>query len=98
MFHHIIFYRVKENKEENIQKLKERLLAMPKEISVIKKISVGVNIVHSQRSVDVCLHVEFDNMDDLKTYLEHPFHVKVAEYIGTIKDESYSADFYDEVE
>ncbi|MDD2371246.1 MAG: Dabb family protein [Firmicutes bacterium] len=97
MFHHIIFYRVKENKKENMQELKKRLLAMPGEISVIKKITVGFNVIHSKRSVDVCLHVVFEKMDDLQIYLDHPFHVKVAEYIGTIKDESYSADFYDEV-
>ncbi len=96
MLHHIIFYKLKEPKEDNKLELQRRLLEMPTEICQIKNISVGFDVVHSERSVDVCLHVEFDNMEDLKIYLYHPFHVKVAEYIGTIKEVSYSADYYDE--
>ncbi len=96
MFNHVVFFKLKEPLESNKVELKRRLLEMPREISQIKEIKIGFNVIHSERSVDVCLHVVFNNREDLNIYIEHPFHIKVAEYIGTIKEASYSADYYDE--
>lgn len=95
MFHHIVFYKIKEPKEEIKQEMKRRFLEMPSVISQIKELRVGFDVLATERSCDVSLYVTFDSKEDFFTYKDHPFHVKVAEYIGTIKEASYSVDYTD---
>ena len=93
MFTHIVFYKIKESKEDIKQEMKRRFLEMPSFINEIKEINVGFDELSTERSCDVCLIVKFACKDDLYVYLKHPFHVQVASYIGEIKEASYSVDF-----
>ena len=92
MFIHVVFYRV-EAPEVNVPEMKKRLLALPEKIDVIKKMRFGKDELKSPRSVDACLYVEFDSKEDYLKYKDNPDHLKVAAFIGSIKKESYSADF-----
>ena len=92
MFTHIVFYRV-ENPEENLPKMKELLCSLPAKIDVIRSLKFGIDELKTPRSVDGCLYVEFNSEADYHYYKDHPEHLKVAEFIGKIKKEAYSADF-----
>ena len=92
MFIHVVFYRV-EDPDKNVPEMKKRLLSLPAKIGVIKKMRFGRDEIKSPRSVDACLYVEFDSKADYLTYKDHPDHLAVAAFIGSIKKESYSADY-----
>jgi hypothetical protein len=92
MFIHVVMYRVKDP-EVNVPKMKELLCALPAKIDLIKKLRFGKDEIGSARSVDACLYTEFESKEDMLAYRDHPEHVKVADFIATIKLESYSADF-----
>lgn len=91
MIRHLVFFKLSEevegnSKVENIQIIKERLEALKEVIPVIRKIEVFSN--HPQASAenyDIVLDSEFDSLEDLKSYAEHPEHLKVGEFIAKVR-------------
>ncbi|MEA4917611.1 Dabb family protein [Proteiniphilum sp.] len=91
MIKHLVFFKLAEEAEgnakaENILLVKEKLEALKELIPVIKKIEVFPN--HPQASVenyDILLDSEFDSLEDLKTYVVHPEHLKVGEFITKVR-------------
>ncbi len=89
MIKHIVMWRLKEEAEgatkaENIQKMKEMLLALPGVISEIIRLEVGINSLASPAAYDVVLYSEFANFDGLNAYQIHPEHEKCKDFIGKI--------------
>ena len=87
MVKHIVMFKLKEtlSKEEKMvvmNDFKTAIEALPAEISVIRKVFVGLNINESE-AWDICLESEFDTLDDVKAYAVHPAHVAAA---GILKD------------
>lgn len=91
MIKHLVFFKLAEDAEgntkaENILIIKEKLEALKSVIPVIKKIEVSPNLLlASSENYDIVLDSEFDSLEDLKIYAEHPAHLKVAEFIGKVK-------------
>jgi hypothetical protein len=73
--------------------MKELLLGLDGKIPFLKFIEVGTDIVHSERSYDVGLYTKFDSLKDMEAYQVHPEHVKVLEYIKTVKESSVAIDY-----
>jgi hypothetical protein len=46
--------------------------------------------------MDMALVSIFDDEDDLRKYIDHPEHLKVAEFIKKVRIESFSCDFITE--
>lgn len=92
MFTHIVFYRLKDKKKDAVL-LREKFLSMPGLIPYLKKVKVGIDEIRSERSMDVCLYTEFETKSDYLSYRDHPEHLKIAEYVASVKTESYSVDF-----
>ena len=85
MIKHVVMWKFKEeNREENMQKAREMLLALPPVISEIKKMKVYFDVKHTDASADVMLDTEFLSLDDLNTYAVHPEHLKVAEFVKSV--------------
>jgi hypothetical protein len=83
---HIVFFNLKaENKAENAKIIKQRLEALNGKIPGLVKLEVGINCNPVDGQWDLALVSEFKNMEDLAFYAKHPEHVKVAEFIGTVK-------------
>lgn len=93
MLTHIVLFKLKDKSEAGLQKLKEELLGLNGKVPVLRYIEVGTDIIHSERSYDVALYTRFDNLEDMQSYQVHPAHVKVAEYINSIKESSISVDY-----
>lgn len=82
MIKHVVMWRFKEeNKEANMNKAKEILLALPAMIPEIKKMEVHFDISHKEPSMDLMLDTEFESVEAMNTYAVHPEHVKVAGFI-----------------
>jgi hypothetical protein len=75
MLHHIVMIEVnKDTPDDHLQAFRERLMAMPDTIPEIKAIDVRLDELHTTRSWDVLLHVQFENQEALEAYLIHPDH------------------------
>jgi len=99
MIKHIVSWKLKETAEgkakaENLVIMKNLLLSLKEKLAVLKKLEVGINSPKADASnFDIILITEFDSMIDLQAYLVHPEHVKVAEFIGKIRESRACIDY-----
>ena len=94
MIMHIVMWKfTEENKKENMNTYKKRLMELPPIIKEIKHMEVGKEINIGGGNFDMVLVSEFKSMEDLQAYKEHPEHVKVLEFCSTICTERTCVDY-----
>lgn len=94
MIVHIVMFKFKEeNKEANLQLVKERLENLVNEIEPLQSMEVGIDFNKSERAMDLCLYSKFEDKEGLKTYATHPAHLKVVEIIKELTLESKVVDY-----
>jgi hypothetical protein len=94
MFTHIVFFKLKDRDSANLNKAKEILLGMEGKIPMLKELTVGIDVVHSQRSYDIALITKFDSKEDMDKYQVHPVHInEVIKYLKPMLDGSAAVDF-----
>lgn len=84
MFTHIVFFKLKEPTEENLQKAKDIFLSMKGNIPMLKYLEVGVDELHTERSYDLALITKFDSLEEMNIYQKHPYHVEKV--LAPLKD------------
>ena len=62
-------------------------------IPQIKKIEVGIDVGGTDGSYDVVLISEFENELDCRIYMEHPEHLRAADFIGKIRPDRIPVDY-----
>jgi hypothetical protein len=90
---HIVLYRLEDNSAASIEKVREVFMGMQGKIEQLKHIEVGIDVMHSERSYDLCLVTKFDSLEDLKAYKAHPLHIEVSKFIHSVWKSSASVDF-----
>ena len=94
MIVHIVMFKLKdENKDSNIEKIKNELNSLVGKIDELKSIEVGVNFADEARAFDISLYSTFESKEDLKAYAIHPEHLKVVEIIKSVALESKVVDY-----
>ncbi|ADQ81049.1 Stress responsive alpha-beta barrel domain-containing protein [Paludibacter propionicigenes WB4] len=99
MIKHIVFFGLAENAEgkskaENAKIIKSELENLINFIPEIKKIEVGINDPNAPKTnYDIALYSEFDSLETLDIYQEHPEHKRVAAYIGKVKTTRAAVDY-----
>jgi hypothetical protein len=98
MVKHLVMWKLKENaeggtKEQNAKKIKTELEALKKKVPQIKHLEVGVNFLPSDASYDLALYSEFANEKDLDVYLKHPDHLKIADFVGKVRESRVVVDY-----
>ena len=91
MIRHVVMWKFKENaegrtKKENMELVRERLLALPALIKEIRRLEVGFDQKGTDSSYDVMLLTEFDSMADLEAYIIHPDHQKVGPIVRPVTE------------
>jgi hypothetical protein len=81
------------SKLENANTIKMKLENLQQKIKEAKLIEVGININDSKQAYDVVLYSEFENLEDLNLYQNHPEHLKVGEFINKVKEDRIVADY-----
>lgn len=82
MIKHVVFFKLKDNSVESINKAKEVLLSMNGNVPMIKNLEIGIDFLKSERSYDICLQVEVEDKEQLTAYANDPYHCNVVkEYI-----------------
>ena len=98
MIRHIVMWKFKENAEgktkaENMQLVKDSLLALVDVIPEICSMEIGMDITHSDMSMDLALITEYRSVADMKVYAEHPEHKKVSAYVRRVIESRVVLDF-----
>lgn len=98
MLKHIVLFKLKPaaegaSKEENAKKIKRDLEALKEAIPQIRHIEVGINVIPSETAYDIAIYSEFADEKDLNIYMKHPEHVKVAEFIGKVRESRVVVDY-----
>ena len=89
MIQHVVMWKFAENaegktREENMEIVRDRLLALPAVIGEIRYMQVGRDRSRTPMSYDMMLVSRFDTLDTLHTYKVHPAHVAVADYVAKV--------------
>lgn len=83
---HVVLFKLKDRSPGSIARAAEMLRSLAGKVPVIRGIEVGSDVLRSDRSYDIALVVRFESLRDLEAYQSHPEHVKVAEYIASVRE------------
>lgn len=92
MIKHIVMWKFKENEQENIEKFLEGLAALKEIIPEIKSMETGIN-QNPNNEYDAVLISEFETMEDLERYKNHPEHRKVSALCREIRVDRQAIDY-----
>lgn len=98
MVKHIVFFRIKEQKNKEIktkqlQELKDFLDGLKAKIDWIVNLEVGINYSTRHVAFDLALISDFKNNEDLEKYISHPEHQKLLDILDKIKKEVAVVDY-----
>ena len=93
MITHVVMFRLKEDKKDEAQILRDRLMELPDRISEIRHYELGINMIESDRNFDACLYSQFNSMNDLQVYQVHPAHVEVLDYVKSVAAQVVVTDY-----
>lgn len=93
MLTHIVFFKLKNNSPDEVEQLKDRLMALEGKIPELLHIEVGIDVLRSERSYDLALVTKFESMEAMQSYQVHPEHQKVIEYVNTVKEATIAVDY-----
>jgi hypothetical protein len=77
---------------EQAAEIKRGLESLPAVIPELRSLQVGVNALPGD-NFDVVLISDFDDVDGIQAYLDHPAHLEVAGYIRSVVGSRAAVDF-----
>jgi hypothetical protein len=77
-----LLIKLKDNSKEKLEEAKNVLSGLKGNIPVLLDSRVEVDINAGKSSYDIMLINSLNSPADLQTYLDHPVHVKAAEFIA----------------
>jgi hypothetical protein len=79
-FRHVVMFTWDDHvDEEHVAKVSAGLSALPPEIDVIRSYVHGADVGISEGNFDYVVVADFDNVNDYRTYRDHPQHVLMIE-------------------
>lgn len=94
MIRHVVMFKLRRDADPaEVEDWLRRLRGLPGQIDFVKNFSVGRDQLHLPRSYDVALVCDFDTLDLVKEYGDHPAHVPVAATSRSLSEHICSVDF-----
>jgi heme-degrading monooxygenase HmoA len=98
MIKHLVMWRLKDqaqgqDRRRNALLIKQKLESLAGKIAGLIKIEVGLDISNTPDASDVALYCEFDSLEALAAYQEHPEHKATAALIKDIRVERRQVDY-----
>lgn len=94
MIKHLVFMKFKPGvTDEQIEKLRNTLSALPGKIPEIREYSFGKDVMRSERSLDFALVSAFTDLESLKRYSEHPDHQSVLALVRGLTEKTLTVDY-----
>ncbi len=91
MVKHIVLARVK-NEQERI-KLLDMIIELPNQIHYLYDLEAGMDFYRQTNSYDLGFICTFKNREDFIRYTNHPAHVKLRDFLRSIRQEGAMLDF-----
>lgn len=97
MVKHIVLFKLRDDVDSLLRlnamvAFKKSIELLPLEIKFIRKIEVGLNI-NSKEQWSIALYSEFDNLDDVIAYSNHPLHLAAAGLLSGVKESRACVDY-----
>jgi hypothetical protein len=93
MFHHVVFFKVKQGSRANAELVRDALESMRGKIEALKHLEIGVDLLRTDRSWDVCLITRFDSRADMEAYLVHPAHKAAVAMLNEARESTCAVDW-----
>ena len=98
MFTHIVLWKLKDSaggrsKVENARLIKERFEEIANIFDGLHLLEVGIDVLHTPDSADVCLYTEFESRAAHDAYQAHPAHKAVAGFVAELRTERRIIDY-----
>ncbi len=98
MIKHVVMWRFKpeaegQDKEANMARLAEQLLALRAVIPELESMEIGTDIGIGRDPYDMVLITTFENEEAMHRYENHPAHKAVSAFCGLIREGRASVDF-----
>ena len=96
MVTHIVMWNLKDeaeggSREQNAANMKERLEALVGKIPGLLSLKVNRGVMPG--GYDLCLLGQYESLDALKGYRDHPLHKEVQQFVHKVIAERVSCDF-----
>jgi hypothetical protein len=79
-FRHVVMFKWEDHVDDgHIDEVRSGLSALPLEIDVIRNYVHGSDVGVSEGNYDYVVVADFDNVNDYRTYRDHPQHVLLIE-------------------
>lgn len=93
MFTHIVLFKLKDVRPENIATTRAKLTGLVGNIETLRGLEVGVDVMRSGRSYDLALITRFDDRAGYEIYRQHPVHLPVLAYLHEAAESAVAVDF-----
>ena len=94
MLQHYILIKFKQGtSDEHIGEFRRRMLALRTTISSIEHLEIGRDILHDARSWDLILIMRFASTEALRSYQQHPEHLRLMTFNQPSVADVASVDF-----
>ena len=91
--HYILIKFIEDTNDEHIGEFCRRMLALRTAISSIEHLEIGRDILHDARSWDLILILRFVSTEALRSYQQHPEHLRLMEFNQPFVTDVASVDF-----
>ena len=99
MIKHVVLFKLQpfaegNSKHENALYLKRKLEQLQGVVPELIKMEVFINMPGvSDENYDLMLIAEFNSVEDLKAYANHPAHLKVTSFMSKVREGRAAIDF-----
>jgi hypothetical protein len=94
MIRHVVLFKLKVGvTSDDLDRWLEMSRRAHTRIESVRAFSIGTDLAHLARSYDVAVVADFDSLDDIRAYAEHPEHLPVIELSRELSEHIASVDF-----
>jgi hypothetical protein len=97
MIKHIVMWRVSgssdQEKMESMNLLKQAFESLNGKVPGMRMLEIGIDTSGVDYACDVVLYSEFESLDALTVYANHPEHLRVKGLIGEIRIARHQVDY-----
>lgn len=94
MLKHVLLIKLKDDCKDKAGELQKLFMTMKGRVPQALDVEAGVDVLHSQRSYDVCLIVTLADRAALDAYQLDPYHCgEVKPFVASIRQTAAAVDF-----
>ena len=91
---HVVMFKLKPGvTEAQRDEWLEMSRRLHERIELVRAFSIGADLLRLPRSYDVAVVADFDSLEDVRAYAEHPTHLPAVELSRELSEHIVSVDF-----